>query len=286
MCGQKPIPVSRQLVNQRFCRRVGNTGAALGMVLGGIAFLLVAVLWTHSLLRHLPPPERPVAGMWGLCDFRALVYYPPRVVLAGKNPYDSAQYHQSAPVGNIFPLYSPLLILGTVPFAALPLPASQLLFCAANLALCFVLAWVAIRCAGTSQPGGTAVVWLAVLILVSQPGRANYNWGQVGFYTALAAIGGAYLAPGVRGGRRSAWRWQRSSRRSVCHLPVCCTAVGGACQVSRARVSAASYPWWVSSACFHLPATCLESKTCCSRISNGFSRPRVSTTQHSAASRC
>lgn len=167
----------------QWCKRYG----------GWVAFTLIAAIWIWRLLAHLPPAEHPVEGKWGLTDFRDLVYYPPRVLASGVNPYDVQANARAAPVGNIFPLYSPLLLLLNAPFSALPLPLGQCAMCALNLALSVVLAAVSLRCAGI-EPRLANVGWLAALVLLSQPGRANFNWGQIGLWTSLVAIGGAHLA--------------------------------------------------------------------------------------------
>lgn len=158
-----------------------------------MAFALIAAIWIWRLLAHLPPAEHPVEGKWGLTDFRDLVYYPPRVLASGVNPYDVQASARAAPVGNFFPLYSPLLLLLNAPFSALPLPMGQCAMCLLNLVLCGVLAAVSLRYAGI-EPRLPTVGWLAALVLLGQPGRANFNWGQIGLWTSLAAISGAHLA--------------------------------------------------------------------------------------------
>src|SRR5439155_7377066 len=86
-------------------------------VLGLAALLAAAALigW-HCYSRLILPDAPHDPAHTAEADFRDVIYYPTRAVLAGVNPYDSSDdtpnsYGSRFPVGNNFPLYSPLIFV-------------------------------------------------------------------------------------------------------------------------------------------------------------------------------
>src|SRR5437762_3153148 len=83
--------------------------------LGIAALLATAALVGWYCHAHLIQPETPHDPTHAAqADFRDVMYYPTRAVAAGVNPYDSTasnpdSYLNRYPVGNNFPLYSPLI---------------------------------------------------------------------------------------------------------------------------------------------------------------------------------
>ncbi len=161
----------------------------MAMVAG---FLLAVGAMSWRLERHWPCAGRPDAEHWALASFRDVVYYPLRAVDDGVNPYDTtrgdpARYLERYDALDTLPLYSPLMLVLYAPLAAWPLDASLVAMSVVNLALFACLAVLAIRVAGR-RPTFAAVVALATLLLISQPGRGVFFSGQFALPLALAAI--------------------------------------------------------------------------------------------------
>jgi hypothetical protein len=202
-----------------------------------VVYLLALGGMSQRLVEVWPCGGQPTSERWALADFRDVVYYPFQAVRAGVNPYDAAddgdptRYMARYPVVNYFPLYSPLILLVFAPFGLLPLQPSMVLFAACNAILFGVLAWITLRVVGC-RARVAGIFGLATLLLLSQPGRAAFNSGQIslfltvvtigaihwgdrrrwtsGLLTALACLKPTIGAPvgllmGARGDRRSGW---------------------------------------------------------------------------------
>lgn len=160
-------------------------------------FVVVLAGLTWRLNQNLLVAGEPSRERWGLADFRDVTYYPAIAAREGVNPYDAAigdseSYLWRYPVGNYFPLYSPLLLLLAQPFTALPLGAAMWVYWAFNVLLLIAFAWMALRITGWNTTIA-AVLTLAAILLASQPGRANFNAGQVALPLAIAtAVSLAY----------------------------------------------------------------------------------------------
>ena len=166
---------------------------------------VVAVMsWRLAAIRHIPGDLAlsTEQGRCGLNDFRDAIYYPIRAAGDGVNPYDCnvtarpdgrPRYQQTYPVGNIFPLYSPLILLVYAPFALPSFEWAALLYVIFNLLLLVLLAYLLLRCAGVQASVGM-VALLASLLLISQPGRANFIAGQPALLLTLASLGAVYYA--------------------------------------------------------------------------------------------
>src|SRR5262245_11572094 len=150
----------------------------------GIAALVVAIaLVGRHCYSRLMLPEAPHDSIHtSQADFRDVIYYPTRAVLAGVNPYDSSEdnpdsYRGRFPVGNNFPVYSPLIFVPALPFAVLPLWTSVVLWWAISIGLTVTLAYAAWRLCGV-VPSIAMTATLAAAILLSRPGNANIYFGQ------------------------------------------------------------------------------------------------------------
>src|SRR5205814_595034 len=122
----------------------------------GVAALLAAaalVGW-HCSARMIRPEAPQDSAHTAAADFRDVMYYPARAVLAGVNPYDGSannphSYANRFPAGNNFPLYSPLIFVPALPLAVLPLETSVVIWWLFTVGLTVVLAYVAWQWART-----------------------------------------------------------------------------------------------------------------------------------------
>ena len=166
------------------------------LVLGGMLYRM-----SQKVLIPGEPKLSEARGTEGMGDYRDAVYYPIRAVLDGVNPYDcetelprsdgQRRYLQDPryPVLNIFPLFSPLILVLFSPFALIEdFRLSMLCYGAFNVALLMVYAYALWRAVG-KQPSVGSVAALAGIILLTQPGRANFIAGQVALPLTLALFG-------------------------------------------------------------------------------------------------
>ncbi len=178
--------------------------------LGVLLFCAVlgGMLWrmSHKVLIPGEPQLSEARGTEGMGDFRDAVYYPIRAVLDGVNPYDcetklpredgQLRYLQDSryPVLNIFPLFSPLILLLFSPFGLIDdFRAAMWCYGAFNVGLLLVYAYVLWRAVGKIPTIGS-VAALAAVILITQPGRANFIAGQVAMPLTLALFGALHWA--------------------------------------------------------------------------------------------
>jgi hypothetical protein len=171
-------------------------------MLGVLLFCLVlgGMLWrmSHKVLIPGEPKLSEARGTEGMGDYRDAVYYPIRAALDGVNPYDcetklprpdgQPRYLQDSryPVLNIFPLFSPLILLLFSPFGLIgDFQLSMWCYGTFNVVLLLVFASALWRAVG-KVPSVGGVAALAALILITQPGRANFIAGQVALPLTLA----------------------------------------------------------------------------------------------------
>ena len=105
------------------------TAVALGL------FLCAVVVVGRRTIDRFVVPDEPAAAAWGFIDFRDAVYYPVVAFLDGTNPYDPTAYRATYPVGNIFPVYTPVTLLVHLPFGMLPFVPYLLLIGSAALVI-------------------------------------------------------------------------------------------------------------------------------------------------------
>jgi hypothetical protein len=121
-----------------------------------------------------------------LTDFRDAIYYPLVAVFRdGVNPYDVDTYYRQYPVGQEFPLYTPIHLLVHTPLLAFSFTTARAVAWGANLALVLVYAGVLLRLAG-ARLTAAGVLGLGTLVLLSDPGRFTMRSGQP---TLMIAIG-------------------------------------------------------------------------------------------------
>ena len=156
-------------------------------VLAGVFFAAAAGLLAARAWALVNVPGAPDHARWVLQDFRDAIYYPVVALLDGGNPYDVAAYYARYPVGQEFPVYSPLTLLVHLPFGLLPYRLAEALYFAVTLALTVVLAGVSLRLAGLPQRAD-AVLTVAALLLLSRPGQSNLLLGQSTLLAVLATV--------------------------------------------------------------------------------------------------
>ncbi|MDX1946106.1 MAG: glycosyltransferase family 87 protein [Pirellulaceae bacterium] len=169
--------------------QAGNS--SWGLLASAAAFLFVLGLDLAYLGLHLPRYGQVDGYYWGMQDFRDAVYIPCVALRDGVNPYDVAPYmaHFEGRVGNIFPLYSPLLLALFFPLSFVPLAAAIWIYHFINLALLLVCCGLTLRwCGWKCNP--TTLLTLGAIVLASEPARTNLIWGQLSWPLAL----GTYLA--------------------------------------------------------------------------------------------
>ncbi len=114
---------------------------------------------------------------WGLQDFRDAIYFPCRSLAEGHNPYDAKDHMARYPVGQLFPLYSPLTLIIHQPLSWPSYPIARWLNFCVTILLVIVFAFACLRLVET-RPRGDQVILLAALILFSRPGHMNLALGQ------------------------------------------------------------------------------------------------------------
>lgn len=188
----------------------GSLSPRVRDALGAAFFCLVlaVMLWrmSHKVLIPGQPQLSAERGTEGMTDFRDAVYYPIRAVLDGVNPYDCEteaprpdgrpRYRNDPryPVLNIFPLFSPLILVVFLAFGLIDdFVLSMWCYGAFNIGLLFVFSYALWRSTGR-RPGLGSVAGLAGVILITQPGRANFIAGQLALPLTLALFGALHWA--------------------------------------------------------------------------------------------
>ncbi len=163
-------------------------------MLAALAFLGVVALlaWRAQPLLNIPGQPDGIHVWMG--DFRDAIYYPVRAFLDGRNPYDAASYGAAYPVYNLFPLYSPLMLVVHAPFGLLPFEWAELAYAAATVVLLLVVVHLAHRLIGV-EATTTRTLAVATLVLVSRPGYLNVLLGQNTLQVALGTYLALYATP-------------------------------------------------------------------------------------------
>ncbi|MEP6623684.1 MAG: glycosyltransferase 87 family protein [Acidimicrobiia bacterium] len=127
-----------------------------------------------------------------LTDFRDAIYYPVVALRDGVNPYNVDVYYRLYPVGQEFPLYTPVHLLLNAPLLLFSFPVARAVNFGWNLLLVLGLAVAALRLTRVRLTVAM-VVGLATLILLSDPGRFDLRSGQPTLLLVIAT----YVALGV-----------------------------------------------------------------------------------------
>jgi len=154
-------------------------------ILACAAFALAVALVTARTLAVAGPPS-VTSDRWALNDFYATVYYPPRALLAGINPYEIESYTSAYPVVN-FPLYAPLTVALNLPFALLPRALAGALYFSMCVLLVVVLAGLILHVT-VGRAAGYQVLALAALVITSRPGQQNAMNGQMTLQVVIGCI--------------------------------------------------------------------------------------------------
>lgn len=168
-----------------------------GLVLGAALFVGIIALYgyrVHSLLTPAGPVEDP--ALWGMEDFRTVVYFPVRAMLEGVNPYYSSRFIAAYPTDEPFGLYSPAVLLLHLPFGLLPRGPAHFAFFVWSALLIPVLAFLLLRVASLDVTPAR-VFWLAAFIAAGRPVYMMLTLGQ----SALIFVIGVVLALHYAGSR-------------------------------------------------------------------------------------
>ena len=155
-----------------------------------VAFAGVATWLTHSAWENITSSRQDVGFQ---TDFRDAVYYPVVALTEGVNPYNPTDYYRTYPVGQEFPLYSPMHLVLHLPLAAVSLRLARATYFGLNLALVLVLAGFSLRLA-RYRVDPTTVFGLGTLLLLSGAGRVDLRNGEPTLLIVLAC----YLALAAR----------------------------------------------------------------------------------------
>lgn len=145
---------------------------------GGVATWLTVSTW-HGLRT-----TRLDAGL--LTDFRDAIYYPVVAVRDGVNPYNVDAYYRHYPVGQEFPLYTPVHLLLHAPLALFSFSTARAIAFGWNLTLSLGLAVAALRLARL-RVNIEGIFGLGTLILLSDPGKFDLRTGQPTLMIVIAA---------------------------------------------------------------------------------------------------
>jgi hypothetical protein len=161
-----------------------------------VAFAGAAGWLAHSTWANITPGRQDTGFQ---TDFRDAVYYPAVAFADGVNPYDPDRYYEAYPVGQEFPLYSPVHLVMHLPVAPLSLEDARAAYFGLNLVLILVLAGASLRLAGYRGDAASSF-GLGALLLLSGPGKMDLRTGEPTLLIVLAC----YLAIAV--GTARAWR--------------------------------------------------------------------------------
>lgn len=165
-----------------------------------VCFLLVVSAFSWRTTQHLHGPIKDDTARWGMIDFRDVIYFPTRAVWDGVNPYDSAEtsdptrYRGRYPVGNVFPLYSPLLLLMDWPLQLFPYHLAMAIYGLLNVGLVVLVALLSLRFSGVKASVFSTLI-VATCMLLSRPGQSNFYYGQVALPMVVASMAAVYWAP-------------------------------------------------------------------------------------------
>lgn len=179
----------------RLARTISRVPAWLRTVAAIVAFGGVATWLTVSTWHGLRTSRLDV-GL--LTDFRDAIYYPVVAVRDGVNPYNVDTYYRHYPVGQEFPLYTPVHLLLHAPLVLFTFSTARAIAFGWNLALSLGLAVAALRLARL-RVSIEGIFGLGTLILLSDPGRFDLHTGQ----PTLMIVIGSYFA--LRSVARRAW---------------------------------------------------------------------------------
>jgi len=172
-------------------RQPGGSLAVSGipaLLSGAALFIGIIALFgyrTHSLVTPAGPIEDP--ALWGMEDFRTVVYFPVRAMLEGVNPYHSSRFIAAYPTEEPFGLYSPAVLLVHLPFGLLPRGPAHLAFFLWSAALIPVLALLLLRIVSIDATPAR-VLWVAAFIAAGRPVYMMLTLGQVALIFVIGVV--------------------------------------------------------------------------------------------------
>ena len=167
----------------RLARTISRVPAWLRTVATIVAFGGVATWLTVSTWHGLRTSRLDV-GL--LTDFRDAIYYPVVAVRDGVNPYNVDTYYRHYPVGQEFPLYTPVHLLLHAPLVLFSFSTARAIAFGWNLALSLGLAVAALRLARL-RVSIEGIFGLGTLILLSDPGKFDLRTGQPTLMIVIAS---------------------------------------------------------------------------------------------------
>lgn len=184
-----PVPSASMLERvQRVIARIPGPVVAMGTVLAfaGVAIWLTVTTWQQISTSRLD------IGL--LTDFRDAVYYPVVSLRDGFNPYSVETYYRHYPVGQEFPLYTPMFLLLNSPLLLFSFPTARAVNFGWNLALVLGYSTAILGLLG-ARVRTASVFGLATLILLSDPGRFDLRTGQPTLLIAIGVLAALRAAP-------------------------------------------------------------------------------------------
>lgn len=174
---------------------IGRVPPVVRAVVAVLAFAGVAVWLTTTTWSHLTTSR---ADIGPLTDFRDAIYYPLVALRDGVNPYAVDTYFRQYPVGQEFPLYTPVHLLAHSPLLLFGFGTARAVYWGWNLALVLGFAAVLLRLARW-RITVASLFGLGVVILVSDAGKFDLRSGQPTLMVVIAFLL-AWRAPPRRSG--------------------------------------------------------------------------------------
>lgn len=153
-------------------------------IIAVVAFVGVAAWLTVTTWHNLSSSRLDIGP---LTDFRDAVYYPLVALRDGVNPYAVETYYRHYPVGQEFPLYTPIHLVLHAPLLLFSFPTARAVAFGWNLALVLGYAAVVLRLMAV-RLAPASVFGLGTLILLSDPGKFDLRTGQPTLMIVIALV--------------------------------------------------------------------------------------------------
>jgi hypothetical protein len=145
----------------------------------GVAIWLTVTTWSNLSSSRL--------DIGPLTDFRDAIYYPLVALRDGINPYAVESYYRHYPVGQEFPLYTPIHLVLHAPLLLFSFPVARAVAFGWNLALVLGYAVLVLRLLA-ARLTLASVFGLGTLILLSDPGKFDLRTGQPTLMIVIALL--------------------------------------------------------------------------------------------------
>jgi hypothetical protein len=178
-------------MRDRLTATVARIPAPVRAVIAILAFAGVATWLTVTTWHNLSSSRLDIGP---LTDFRDAVYYPLVALRDGVNPYAVETYYRHYPVGQEFPLYTPIHLVLHAPLLLFSFPVARAVAWGWNLALVLAYAAVVIRLLG-ARLTVPSVFGLGTLILASDAGKFDLRTGQPTLMLVIALLLALRAAP-------------------------------------------------------------------------------------------